>query len=99
MTILNDNRQQAIRTFNRVISGFHGWIYAEDFAADNGQVRVYIRQNHDVVFYSNYFGESTLLNNLTPKMQERVITGEEEDQRKFDYDNGIMEDPYRYTNA
>lgn len=99
MIITNNSRKQAMSVFNKITSGFTGFIYNGNDAADNGQVRVYVRENHDVVYYSNYFQDATLLGKLTAPMQERVLAGEAEEQRTFDYNNKIeTEGPYAFSN-
>lgn len=84
MIITNNSRRQARATFNRIIAGFHGWIYRDINceSADNGQVTVYIRENNDLVYQSNCFLRSTLLGKLTSSMRKRILNEEEEEKRE-----------------
>jgi hypothetical protein len=98
MIITNNSRKQALAVFNRITSNFSGFIYRGNDIADNGQVSVYVRENNDVIYTSNYYQDSTLLEAITKGMRDRVLPSGQEDQRNFDFANTIQNDPYAYSN-
>ena len=98
MIITNNSRKQALAVFNRITSKFSGFIYTGNDIADNGQISVYVRENNDVVYSSNFFNDSTLEAKLTKSMLERTLTGEAEDNRDYAYKNDMLENPMAYSN-
>lgn len=98
MIITNNSRKQALAAFNKITAGFSGFTYTGNDIADNGQVSVYVRENNDVIYTSNYFQDSTLLSKLTKGMTERILPADQEEQRNFDFTNRIQADPYAFSN-